>query len=87
MSRSGFSRKFKESLEMGFFDYLTRLRMRNARELLTTTGLLVGDVGEHVGYQSELSFVKAFKKMHGVTPREFRKRRQAQNSMGGAIIA
>ena len=72
MSRSGFARKFKETLEMSFFDYLTRLRMRNARELLSTTTLRVGDIGERVGYQSELSFVKAFKKIHGVTPRAYR---------------
>jgi len=73
MSRSGFARKFKETLGTAFFDYLTRLRMRDARELLTTSDLHVGDIGERVGYQSELSFVKAFKKMHNTTPREFRK--------------
>ena len=72
MSRSGFARKFKETLDMSFYDYLTRLRMRDARELLSTTSLRVGDIGERVGYQSELSFVKAFKKLHNMTPRAFR---------------
>ena len=72
MSRSGFARIFKDTLEMGFFDYLTRLRMRDARELLTTSKLRVGDIGERVGYQSELSFVKAFKKLHDMTPRAYR---------------
>ncbi|MEM1173892.1 MAG: AraC family transcriptional regulator [Pseudomonadota bacterium] len=72
MSRSGFARRFKELLDTSFFDYLTRLRMRNARELLKTTSLRVPDIGERVGYQSELSFVKAFKKLHGMTPRAFR---------------
>ena len=73
MSRSGFARRFKELLEMSFFDYLTRLRMRNARELLVTTRVPVADVGERVGYSSELSFVKAFRKLHGMTPRAWRK--------------
>ena len=72
MSRSGFARLFKEVLDLSFFDYLTRLRMRNARELLTTTNHHVAIIGERVGYQSELSFVKAFKKLHGMTPRAFR---------------
>lgn len=72
MSRSGFARKFKELLETSFFDYLTRLRMRNAREFLTTSTLPVADIAEKVGYQSDLSFVKAFKKLHGETPRAFR---------------
>ncbi|MEJ8567748.1 AraC family transcriptional regulator [Elongatibacter sediminis] len=72
MSRSGFARRFKELLEQSFFDYLTKLRMRNARDLLTSSTLSVGDIGERVGYQSELSFVKAFKKQHAVTPRAYR---------------
>ena len=72
MSRSGFARNFRETLDTSFFDYLTRLRMRNARELLSTTSLPVADVGERVGYQSDLSFVKAFKKLNGVTPRAYR---------------
>ncbi len=74
MSRSGFARKFKELLGTSFFDYLTRLRMRNARELLTTTNLPVPTIGEKIGYQSDLSFVKAFKKLHSETPRSYRLR-------------
>jgi AraC-like DNA-binding protein len=75
MSRSGFARRFKELLELGFFDYLTRLRMRNARRFLVTSKLPVATVAERVGYQSDLSFVKAFKKLHGLTPRAYRNRR------------
>ncbi len=74
MSRSGFARRFKELLGTGFFDYLTRLRMRDARELLTTTNLSVAMIGEKIGYQSDLSFVKAFKKLHAETPRAYRLR-------------
>ena len=72
LSRSGFARKFTELLGLGFFDYLTRLRMRKARELLKTGNLPVSRVAEMVGYQSDLSFVKAFKRLHGQTPRAFR---------------
>ena len=72
LSRSGFARLFKDTLETGFFDYLTRLRMRHARELLASSRLPVADVGERVGYRSELSFVKAFKKLNGQTPRAYR---------------
>jgi AraC-like DNA-binding protein len=72
LSRSGFARKFKELLGMGFFDYLTRLRMRKARELLKSSRLPVSHIAEQAGYQSDLSFVKAFKRLHGETPRAFR---------------
>ena len=72
MSRSGYARKFKDLLGTSFFDYLTRLRMRDARELLATTNLSVPMIAEKVGYQSDLSFVKAFKKLHSETPRSYR---------------
>lgn len=74
MSRSGFARRFKELLELSFFDYLTRLRMRSARKFLVTSKLPVALIAEKVGYQSDLSFVKAFRKLHGETPRAYRKR-------------
>ena len=72
LSRSGFARKFKALLGMSFFDYLTRLRMRKAREMLRNSSLSVSRIAERVGYQSDLSFVKAFKRLHGKTPRGFR---------------
>ena len=72
MSRSGFARRFKQLLDTSFFDYLTRLRMRDARQLLMTTNLPIADIAEKVGYQSGISFVKAFKKIHAVTPRRYR---------------
>lgn len=74
MSRSGFARRFKELLAMRFFDYLTRLRMRNARKLLATSQLSVALIAEQVGYLSDLSFVKAFRKLHGETPRAYRRK-------------
>ena len=72
MSRSGFARRFKELLDTSFFEYLTRLRMREARQLLSSTSLPVADIAERVGYSSDLSFVKTFKKLHGQTPRAYR---------------
>ena len=72
MSRSGFARRFKQTLDTSFYDYLTRLRMRNARELLRATRLPVAEIAEQVGYRSELAFIKVFKKMHAITPRGHR---------------
>lgn len=72
LSRSGFARIFKELIGTGFFEYLTRLRMQKAREQLRSGSLPVYLVAENVGYQSDLAFVKAFKKVHGKTPRQWR---------------
>ncbi len=72
MSRSGFHKKFTELIGISFFDYLTRIRMNRAKQLLKSSKSSIGDIGQQVGYQSELSFVKTFKKMVGETPRAFR---------------
>jgi AraC-like DNA-binding protein len=78
MSRSGFAKRFRKTLDISFFDYLTRLRMRNAREMLRSSYKSVAQIGEKLGYQSELSFVKAFKKLHEMTPRAFRNQGEDQ---------
>ena len=72
MSRSGFARRFRESLGETWYEYLTQLRMRRARALLSNTMLPTGDVAERVGYRSELAFRRVFRKRHGVTPRAYR---------------
>jgi AraC-like DNA-binding protein len=55
----------------------SRRRTTDARELLGTNNLRVGDIGERVGYQAEQSFVKAFKKLRNMTPRAYRNRQAA----------
>lgn len=72
--RIDFGRAGKAGVGTRFFDYLTRLRMRHAREHLTATGLRVWEIAERVGYTAEVSFVNAFKKIHGQTPRQYRLR-------------
>jgi AraC family transcriptional activator of mtrCDE len=72
MSRSGFAKKFTQTLGINFYKYLTRVRLKRARYLLKHTGTTVSQVALQVGYTSELSFVKMFKKYEGVTPRAFR---------------
>ncbi|MZQ80853.1 helix-turn-helix domain-containing protein [Paenibacillus sp. 5J-6] len=65
------SRSFKQVTGFTFVDYLTRLRIRKAKELLLTTGLKVNEIAEHVGYQHSY-FNKIFKGSEGMTPTQFR---------------
>lgn len=46
--------------------------MIKATELLKLTTLSVGDVSKAVGYENQLHFSRAFKKIYGVSPREWR---------------
>jgi AraC-like DNA-binding protein len=72
MSRSGFARVFTQLIGLSFYEYLTQIRIQRASNLLLESSQSVADIAMMVGYQSELSFVKVFKKRAGMTPRAFR---------------
>lgn len=52
--------------------YLKSLRMEQAATLLTTTFLSVKEIVRRVGCTDESHFVRDFKRIYGVTPREYR---------------
>jgi len=74
MSRASYARHFQQSSGMTVFEFLTRVRMAVACELLRTTRRKVGDIGFEVGYQSEAAFGKAFRLMIGELPGQYRRR-------------
>ena len=73
MSKSVFSLKFHKMVGEPPIIYLAKWRMLKAREMLTETTLPISVISENIGYQSEFSFSKAFKKLTGQTPGAFRK--------------
>ena len=73
MSRAAFAKRFKERVGQTMFGYLTALRMQRAQILLRESDLSLYAVANRVGYQSDLAFTKAFKRLLGVTPTIYRK--------------
>lgn len=65
---------FRELFGNGVYEYLRSERMQAARQLLGESGRSIKEIASMTGYRSVNSFIKAFKKMYGVTPGEFRKR-------------
>ncbi|WP_284645548.1 response regulator [Paenibacillus silviterrae] len=74
MSSSYFSRLFKEELGVSFIDYITRLRMEKAKELLQEPGSKTYEIAYAVGYSDYPHFAKSFKKYCGFSPKEYKKR-------------
>lgn len=68
------SHLFRRELDMTFVTYLTAIRMRQARYLLVHTELPVELIAGRVGYSTPERFRRAFKRVLGVTPREYRDR-------------
>lgn len=71
-----FSQLFKQKVGQGFKEYVTRLRMRRAMELLRDSELKIGDIAERVGYPDVRHFSQIFRKRTGSTPSDFRQRHQ-----------
>ncbi|WP_032120813.1 response regulator transcription factor [Clostridium amazonitimonense] len=73
LSESYLSRKMKKVLGIGFSEYITKLRMERAIELLTEPKAKVTEVALQVGYTDYRYFSQSFKKYTGYSPREFAK--------------
>ncbi len=76
MSRATFARRFDELVGTTPAAFLQGLRVDVARRLLTHTDKSVAEVAAAVGYASEFSFSRTFKKHSGLAPSFFRERAQ-----------
>ena len=68
------SRKFRQATGMTLFDYITRVRISRAKELLRSTDEPVQKIAALVGFDSSQYFSTVFKKNVGISPNEFRGR-------------
>jgi len=73
MSRSAFAVRFKDLVGETPLEYLTGWRMQKATGLLEKSDQKVFEVAKSVGYDSDAAFSKAFKRVFGVAPREYRR--------------
>ena len=72
-SRSGFAQRFADAVGETPARYVARTRMQQAHQWLQE-GHRVASVAEKLGYDSEASFSRAFKRIMGAPPSQFRKR-------------
>jgi len=77
MSRSAFAEHFSRFVGTPPMQYLTNWRMQIAANHLLSTTDSVNAVANRVGYDSEAAFSRAFKKVVGAPPSEWRKQRGA----------
>jgi len=70
------SQLFKQKTGEGFKEYVIRLRLEHAKQLLANPKLKLADIAERIGYQDIRHFSQLFRKRFGQTPSEFRNSQQ-----------
>lgn len=74
VSRAAFARRFAELVGEPPMTFLTGWRLALAADLLREPDATLGAVARQVGYSSPFALSSAFKRVQGVSPREFRAR-------------
>lgn len=73
ISPTYFISAFKKAIGVSPHQYLSRLRLSNARHLLETTNYSVQEIALMCGFQKPNTFTSLFKSTHGLTPQQYRK--------------
>lgn len=73
ISPSYFSVLFKNEEGIAFTDYLIRIRIQRACDLMMNTDLKAYEIAEKVGYDTPAYYSTAFKKVMGLSPTEYKK--------------
>jgi AraC-like DNA-binding protein len=79
-SRSYFMRQFAARVGETPMDYLTKVRIRHASQLLVQTKLSMEEIAERCGFSNGNYFAKVFRKLIGTSPRDFRENTGSQRT-------
>ena len=79
LSAAHFSTVFSQTAGRSFINYLTALRIERAKELLARTGMKLAAIAMEIGYNEPNYFSHVFRKVEGITPKEYRQRMTQQD--------
>ena len=65
------SRLFKKAIDCSFGEYLMRVRIDRARNLISLRRFSMGEIAWNVGFQDQSHFGRTFKRLVNQTPREY----------------
>ena len=76
LSAAHFSTVFSQTVGRSFINYLTAMRIERAKVLLTSTSMKLSTIAMEIGYNEPNYFSHVFRKLEGITPKEYRNRAQ-----------
>ncbi|MNS43596.1 putative response regulatory protein [compost metagenome] len=74
LSREYLMKLFKQQYGFGIHEYMQRVRMEKAAELLSDPNLKIQEISEILGYRDKNYFSKAFRNYYDISPSEYRSR-------------
>lgn len=75
MNRTYLCKLFTEATGMTLGQYVTQIKVDEAKRLMDITGKSIAEIAEYLGYSSQSHFQRVFKKASGMTPGEYRSRK------------
>ena len=72
MSLSGFHRYFRRHTDASPINYLKRLRLNKAAQLLLSTDLTIAEVSDRTGFSNQFHFSREFKRVYRQSPAVYR---------------
>ncbi len=72
LSVSHFSRLFLSKTGQSPIDYFNQLKIQRACQLMNHSSITIGEIAREIGYNDQFHFSRVFKKIMGVSPREYR---------------
>ncbi|KGQ46229.1 GlxA family transcriptional regulator [Gallibacterium anatis] len=73
MSRSSFTRHFRQTTGMAFNEWLIEMRLQHSKELLESKMLRIEDIALQSGFHSTTAFRQHFKQKYKVSPKQWQK--------------
>lgn len=78
LSREYLMKLFKQQFGYGIHEYVQKVRMDKAQQLLDDSSLKIQDISEMLGYKDKNYFSKAFRNYYSVSPSEYRNQRAGE---------
>lgn len=81
LSKYRFIHSFKEYSGISPINYIIKIRIEKAKELLLSSSLNISEISSLVGYENSMYFSRLFKKNNGMSPTEYRKKNHNSNNI------
>lgn len=79
MSERSFQRHFHQALGSSPMEHLLKIRLRHVQEQLITSDAEIGEIALNCGFYDSNYLCKKFKAVFGITPSQFRQKKQLPN--------